>query len=174
MRRLLILILSSVAVAVFLGAAVGVAGVLGMRAKVPFVLDAVRQLSKRVFNPSQMATAGSPGAYASVVQHVGRSTGRRYETPIEVVPTRDGFAIVSPYGRRADWLRNLLVAGSATIVTEGERVPVGRPELVPIATCDEYFDASRQRQHRLFGIDECLLVRRRADIAAGNRSPGSD
>ncbi|MGZ4612806.1 MAG: hypothetical protein ACXV1K_06490 [Kineosporiaceae bacterium] len=51
-----------------------------------------------------MRTAGSPGAYASVVRHVGRTSGRRYETPVVPVATDGGFVVPLPYGPGTDWL----------------------------------------------------------------------
>ena len=66
---------------------------LGMRSKNPVVLGAVIWLSKVWLNKSQMRTAGTPGAYAGIIGHVGRVSGRAYQTPVSPVPTDDGFAI---------------------------------------------------------------------------------
>jgi hypothetical protein len=55
---------------------------LGMRGKWPVVLDFQRKVNRRVFNPRQMRSAGTSGAYAGIVRHVGRSSGRPYETPV--------------------------------------------------------------------------------------------
>ena len=55
--------------------------------------------------------------------HVGRRSGRRYRTVLEVVGRdRCGseFFVVSGFGPRADWLRNLDAGGRAT-VTVGTR-----------------------------------------------------
>jgi deazaflavin-dependent oxidoreductase (nitroreductase family) len=55
--------------------------------------------------------------------HVGRQSGRRYRTVLEVVGhDRSGseFFVVSGFGPRADWLRNLDAGGRAT-VTVGSR-----------------------------------------------------
>ena len=61
LRRLLISLFLTMVFVMLLG----VVWLLGMRAKVPFVLDAVRGLATRRFNPRQMKTAGSPGAPAA-------------------------------------------------------------------------------------------------------------
>ena len=73
--------------------------VLGMRAKSPVVLRAVRRFNRRFMNPRQMKTAGTPGAYAGVILHVGRRSGRVYETPVGPFATNDGFVIALPYER---------------------------------------------------------------------------
>lgn len=132
---------------------------LGMRTKSPTVLNAVRRMNRAFVNPRQR-DAGRPGAYASLIQHSGRTSGRLYETPVVAEATEDGFVIALPYGARADWLKNVLVNGSATIVHEGEVHEVGEPEVVPIATADAYFPPNDRRAHRVFGTDQCLRLHR--------------
>ncbi len=49
--------------------------------------------------------------------HVGRRSGRRYRTVLEVVEydrSVPEFVVVSGFGRRSDWLRNLNAGGRAT------------------------------------------------------------
>lgn len=154
-------------------AALGVLAVLlagwmwGMRTKSPAVIDFQRRVNHRVFNPRQMRDAGSPGAYAGIVRHRGRRTGAEYETPVVPEPSEDGFVIVLPYGTRADWVRNVLAAGSATIVHEGREHRVGRPELMAVEDAPHEFSASERRNLRLFGNTECLVVHREPAPAAG-------
>src|SRR5690606_31926784 len=66
---------------------VGAAWILGMRAKWTQVLDAQRWANQHLLNPRQMRTAGTPGAYAGIVRHVGRRSGRAYETPVVPMAT---------------------------------------------------------------------------------------
>lgn len=77
--------------------------------------NAIRRMNRRMLNPRQMRTAGRPGAWASVTRHVGRTSGTSYRTPVVAMPTQDGFVIALPYGPRADWVRNILAAGSGAI-----------------------------------------------------------
>ena len=130
----------------------------GMQTKSPAVVDFQRRVNRRVFNPRQMRSAGSPGAYAGIIRHIGRRSGVPYETPVVPLTTPDGFVIVLPYGTRADWLRNVLAAGSATIVHEGQEYAVARPELIAVDDAPHEFSASEQRNLRLFGNTDCLLV----------------
>lgn len=140
-------------------AAIGIVFVTGMRTKSPLVLNTVRRTG-RAMKPLVLKSAGTPGAYASVVRHVGRTTGRAYETPVQAVAIDDGFVIALPYGPNTDWLKNVLTSGSATIVDEGNTYGVNRPEIVPIAVAGPYFPPQDQRAHRLFGVQQCLRVRR--------------
>ena len=139
--------------------AIGLVFVVGMRTKSPTVLKAVRRFNRAFTNPRQMKSAGTPGAYASVIRHVGRTTGRPYETPVGTFPTDDGFVIALPYGSDPDWLKNVLASGSATIVAEGHTYRVDRPELVPTAVAAPHLPRSEQRNLRLFAVDQCLQVR---------------
>lgn len=147
-------------------ATLGVAFLVGMRAKSPLVIRPIVWFSRRFMNPAQMRTAGSPGAYASIIRHRGRRSGREYETPVGVAPDGDGFVIALPYGKRAQWLRNVLTAGSATLVTEGNTYEVERPELVPLEVVNDRFSPSDQRMHRWFRVEHCLRLRRAAAPAA--------
>ena len=64
--------------------------VLGMRAKTPWVLNAVRRFARAIGDPCQMRSAGTLGAIASVIRHSGRTSGRAYETPVVAGPPRTG------------------------------------------------------------------------------------
>ena len=131
----------------------------GMRTKSPRVLNAIRKTNRAVFNPRQR-DAGTPGAYASLIRHTGRTTGASYETPVVAAATEDGFVVALPYGSQADWLKNVLANGTATIVCEGLTHRLKEPEVVPIGSADRYFSPKDQRAHRLFGTRECLRVHR--------------
>jgi deazaflavin-dependent oxidoreductase (nitroreductase family) len=151
--------------------AVATAFVLGMRARAPWLLDAVRRVNRAVLNPRQMRSAGAPGAYASVIRHTGRSSGRPYQTPVGAVATADGFLIALVYGPRTDWLKNVLASGSATIVNEGRTHRVDRPEVIPAQAAAD-LPAGDRRTLRLFGIDRCLRVRRVEPEAEPDAEPG--
>jgi deazaflavin-dependent oxidoreductase (nitroreductase family) len=137
----------------------GIVFVTGMRAKSPAVVNGVRKLG-RAMRPLAIKSAGGPGASASVVHHVGRTSGRSYSTPVGAVPTDDGFVIALPYGLSADWLKNVLASGSATITHDGSTSNVDRPEVIPLSAVEHQFSPNDQRAHRLFGVDQCLRVRR--------------
>ncbi len=157
------------AAALSVGAVVGIAVVLlsvlvaGMRWKLPPVIDAVRRMNRSLTNPRVMRTAGSSGTQTSVIRHVGRTSGRSYETPVDVIATADGFLIALPYGTRADWVRNVLAAGSATIVSQGDSVDVDAPIIAATAEVAGQLPARTIRTLRLFGVTECLHLQRSTD-----------
>jgi deazaflavin-dependent oxidoreductase (nitroreductase family) len=140
-------------------AALAIAFVMAWRKKSGLVLGPIIWMSKRFMNPMQMRSAGTPGAYASIVRHRGRISGAAYETPVGVVTDGDDFLIALPYGSRAQWLRNVLAAGSATLVHEGCTYRVDRPELIAVATVADRFSASDQGLFRWLRVDDCLRLR---------------
>ena len=149
-------------VGVLVGAlvAVGIVFMIGMRTKYPPVLKAVRQMNRSFWNPRAMRTAGQPGAVASVIQHRGRTSGTPYETPIGPYATDDGFVVALPYGTTPDWLKNVMAAGSAVLIHEGDTIPVGNLEVVSSDIAFAYIPQSEQRSLRAFDVDQFLRVRR--------------
>ena len=131
---------------------------ISMRTKYRPVLTAVRRFNRAVANPQAMKTAGQPGAAASAIQHLGRTSGTPYETPIGPVITDDGFVVPLPYGTTPDWLKNVLAAGSAVIVHEGTAYPITDPEIIPSSVAFAYVPNTEQRALRAFGVDQFLRV----------------
>ncbi len=162
--------LATLAGALFVGlVAIALVFLLGMRAKSPLVLGPLIRLQRAILNPRQMRSAGAPGAYASVIRHHGRTSGRPYETPVGAVVADDGFVIALPYGSRANWLQNVLASGSATIVHEGHTYQVDQPEIVPMQAVAAQFTAGDERSFRWFAVDQALRVRRVEPEGAGER-----
>jgi deazaflavin-dependent oxidoreductase (nitroreductase family) len=156
--------------ALFLGVvAIALVFMLGMRAKSPLVLSPLIRLQRAVLNPRQMRSAGTPGAYASVIRHRGRTSGRPYETPVGVVATDDGFLIALMYGSRTNWLQNVLASRSATIVHEGQTYEVDEPALIPMRAVAARFTSSDQQGFRVLRVDQALQVRRVEPEGAGEQ-----
>ena len=133
---------------------------LGFRTKFAPLHAAIRRFNRDVTNPRQLRQAGQPGAWTSVVHHVGRTTGRPYRTPVVALPTDNGFLFALPYGPRADWVRNVLAAGSTTLDHDGQTTQVARPTLVPADEAKHLLPPKQQRMHRLYGVEDFLIVDR--------------
>jgi deazaflavin-dependent oxidoreductase (nitroreductase family) len=138
-------------------AAAGTAFVVGMRRKTPVVLDAVRCTS-RATKPIVLGKAGGRTSPHSVVEHVGRRSGRPYETPVVATEVDGGFAIALPYGARTEWLKNVLAAGGATLRSRGATHHLVAPAVVPIDVVDHRFPAKEQRLHRRYGVRDALVL----------------
>ncbi len=134
--------------------------VVAMRTKSASLLSVVRRFNRAFMNKLQRRSAGTPGAYASLIKHRGRTSGRPYETPVVPFARDDEFLIVLPYGAGTDWVKNVFAAGSAVLVTDGDVYTVDQPVVVPLVTVNDSFPPSEQRTHRWFGAEECLRLRR--------------
>jgi deazaflavin-dependent oxidoreductase (nitroreductase family) len=132
--------------------------VVAMRTKSPAMLTAVRRFNRGFTNKLQLRSAGAPGAYASVIRHRGRRSQRDYETPVVPFAVDGAFLVVLPYGPSADWVQNVLAAGSAEIVMAGTTYAVDRPELITTESVRHLFPRGEQRTHRLFGVEHCLRL----------------
>lgn len=132
----------------------------GIRSQNPTVLGGVRTVNKKFWNKQAIKTAGEAGAGYSKVVHRGRASGTEYETPIDAIPTDDGFVVILPYGTQADWVRNVLHHGAGSIVHDGERVDVHQPVLMPPHDVERWLTPGAQRTSKLFGIEQVLVVRR--------------
>lgn len=130
-----------------------------LRTKYPLLLTAIRRMNRAVGNPRVMETAGKAGADRAVICHVGRNSGKSYRTPVGVVPTADGFVITLPYGTSADWLKNVLVAGSAVVVNDGVEHEVVDPHVATATEVGQCFSPGDRRIHRLFGVDQFLQLK---------------
>ena len=151
-----LLIMLGVLLAVLIAGVVLFVG--GMRMRHPFLLRPLFGLMRAQLNPRSLRTAGTPGADASIIRHRGRVSGRDLETPVGVVRTDDAFLIALPYGTHAQWVRNVLASGAATIVHDGAVRKVDRPEIGPMRSVASAFTPGDLRLGRLLRTDECLRL----------------
>jgi deazaflavin-dependent oxidoreductase (nitroreductase family) len=119
-------------------------------------------LLKYTLNPLTRRLARVSFGPFSIVQHVGRRSGKQYETPIIVAPLRDGFMIELTYGPDVDWHKNVLAAGGCTIVRRGQEYAINRIEPVDSETGLAAFPPSQRLVLRLLRRThfEKLLLKR--------------
>lgn len=87
------------------------------------------QVNKRVFNPRALEN----GKW-KVISHVGRSSGRRYRTPLDGFEVDDTYLFILVYGSRSDWVQNILASGEATLETGDEVLDLASPRILPAET----------------------------------------
>ena len=112
-------------------------------------------INKRVFNPRAVHNAKW-----QVIQHVGRSSGHSYRTPLEAQRVDDGFIFTLVYGSRSDWVQNVLASGKATLEIDGGTVDLVEPLLINAAQAFAQLPAGTKRPPKLLKIDEFLRMRR--------------
>jgi deazaflavin-dependent oxidoreductase (nitroreductase family) len=112
----------------------------------------ITHFNKRVTNRVLGRFAGTPHGPFALVRHVGRRSGKAYETPIIVRRAGDAFVIALTYGDSVDWYRNLLAAGQGTLRWHARTYAIGKPEPLDRATALRAFPAPQQFILRLVGI----------------------
>jgi deazaflavin-dependent oxidoreductase (nitroreductase family) len=65
-----------------------------------------------------------------VVEHTGRTSARRYRTPVNVFKVPDGYVIALTYGKDSDWVKNVTVANGCDLITRGHRCRLTSPEII--------------------------------------------
>lgn len=79
-------------------------------------MSAIGTFLKHTLNPLTIRLARGASSPFALVRHVGRTSGKRYETPIIVQPTAGGLVIELTYGDQVDWYRNVRAAGGCVIL----------------------------------------------------------
>ena len=106
---------------------------------------------KYTLNPLTRRLARSSFGPFSIVRHVGRRSGKLYETPIIVSRVRDGFVIELTYGPDVDWHKNVLAAGSCSLVWHGQVYVIDKIEPLATETGRAAFPPSQRLILRLLG-----------------------
>jgi hypothetical protein len=70
-------------------------------------------------NPLTIRAAKAGRGPFSLVKHVGRKSGKQYETPIIVAPVAGGFVVELTYGDDVAWYRNTVAANGCVLVVDG-------------------------------------------------------
>jgi deazaflavin-dependent oxidoreductase (nitroreductase family) len=117
--------------------------------------DSVARFNKAVTNQVTGRFAGRLPGFGIVV-HRGRRSGTEYRTPVNLVARDGGYTFALTYGR-SQWVRNVLAAGGATVITRGRAHRVENPRLAPYRA-DEGFPAPARAILKLVDVEEVLLV----------------
>lgn len=75
---------------------------------------------KNTLNRATVRLAHTGFGPFSVVRHVGRESGNRYETPLILAAVAEGFIAELTYGENVDWYRNIVAAGGCVVVHRGK------------------------------------------------------
>lgn len=114
---------------------------------------------KNYFNPLTLRIARGSGGPFAIVRHVGRRSGKPYETPIIVQPADDGFVIELTYGSDVDWYKNVLAAGGCTILWHGRDYVINGIEPLEAETGRAAFPLPERLILRLLGMKQFLKMK---------------
>lgn len=118
---------------------------------------AIANFNRRVTNPAARSISPwLPGQ--GTLEHVGRTSGRRYRTPLLVFPTEDGFVVLIGYGLQTDWVKNVVACGSAVLCKRGKDIVLTNPRLMSKAEAAPLVIGPGRAFYRLFPYNEAALV----------------
>jgi deazaflavin-dependent oxidoreductase (nitroreductase family) len=122
------------------------------------LFDRIRYFNKYILNRFMIRfTRSSRGQFAAI-RHIGRRSGKSYETPILVVPMGEYFVIALTYGPKVDWYRNLLAA-QGTLLWQRKVYAIGDPELIDQTMALSVFPAHERFILRLVGVKHFVRVK---------------
>ncbi len=121
--------------------------------------DRMRTFNKYITNRITRRFANCSHGPFAIIGHVGRRSGKHYETTIMVRPTREGFMIALTYGPRVDWYRNVLAAGGGTIFWHKRLYTVGKPEPMAVQTALALFPQPEKLILQMLGTQDFMLVK---------------
>jgi deazaflavin-dependent oxidoreductase (nitroreductase family) len=117
----------------------------------------LRPLYKRT-NPGNIRAVERGQSRWAVVHHVGRRSGKRYDTPIDAQLIANGVVICLVYGAGADWCRNIVAAGGCTLTTNGRELRLNAPMVITMEAAAPLLSPERARFWRTIGIEHCLRL----------------
>jgi deazaflavin-dependent oxidoreductase (nitroreductase family) len=114
---------------------------------------AVARFNRRITNPLALSLGGW-APLQGTLEHVGRKSGKRYRTPLNIFDTDDGYVIPIGYGLESHWVQNVLAGGPASIRKHGKTVLVANPRLVSKAEAEPLVTSGSRLFFRLHPYNE--------------------
>ena len=90
--------------------------------------DRIRVFNKYVTNRVLRIFTYLPAGPFAIMRHVGRRSGKQYDTVLMVWQKPQGFVIALTYGSHVDWYRNLLAAEGGSVYWHRHEYTIGKPE----------------------------------------------
>ena len=117
---------------------------------------AVAKFNRRITNPLAVRFGGW-APLNGTLEHVGRKSGKTYQTPLNIFETADGFVVPIGYGLQSHWVQNALAGGPLTVHKAGRTIPVVDARIVSKADAEPLVTRGRT-MFRLHPYNEAALV----------------
>jgi deazaflavin-dependent oxidoreductase (nitroreductase family) len=117
-----------------------------------------RHVANRYLNPLMRHVAPRLPGFG-ILTFRGRKSGRTYSTPVNVFRRGDTYYVFLTYGSDAQWVKNVLAAGSCSIQTRGRVVELVNPELVTDPELRPAPRFVRFVEQRVAGVTQYLRLR---------------
>lgn len=95
----------------------------------------------------------------AILEHLARKSGHVYSIPMVARRTPTGFVIPMAFGDQTDWVRNVLAAGTCSIVWKGHRYEADQAEAIDREQAGDAFSGFQRRALPLIGIERFVRVR---------------
>lgn len=118
----------------------------------------VGKFNKRVTNRLMIRRANHPPFAA--IRHRGRKSGQEYRIPLNAFPRRDEVVFALTYGSGADWVKNVLADGRATLEYGGEELELQEPRIVGRSDVIDALPGYVRFATGLIGVTEYLVMER--------------
>jgi len=122
------------------------------------VYDRVRVMNKYVTNKLLIHFAGKQFGHFAILTHTGRKSGKIYQTPIIAEPIEGGFIIALTYGKKVDWLANVMAAGGCELHWKEKDYYLEKPEYIDRASGLRAFPSLLGKVLRKVGIEYFLRL----------------
>ncbi len=123
-------------------------------------------------NPVALAAARSSHGPFSALRHVGRRSGRTYETPLILARVDDGFVAELTYGPDVAWCRNLAANGRGELLVNASTYRVTGIEPYPTSAGLAAYPQPQRTVLKLLRRKDFRLITV-ADADAGPEREGS-
>lgn len=111
----------------------------------------IRAFNKRVTNPILRGLAHRSRGHFALIRHVGRRSGKTYETPIMVFRVEDGFVMALTYGPNVDWYRNIQAADQSVLFWHKHKYILQKPVVIDKQTAWRAFPPFVRRILQIHG-----------------------
>jgi deazaflavin-dependent oxidoreductase (nitroreductase family) len=117
-----------------------------------------RHLVNRYLNPVMRPVVRKLPGFG-VVTHTGRKSGRLYRTPVNAFRRGDTYFFFLTYGSDAQWVKNVLAAGSCSLETRSRVVELVGPEVITDPGLRPAPLLVRFLERRIAGVTQYLRMR---------------
>ena len=132
------------------------------------MIERIRPFTNRIVNPITRRFAGRVPGFGILI-YVGRRSGKRYRTPINVFHRDGRFVFALTYGREVQWLKNVLAAGTCEIEERGRTIRLVEPEVI-VDPAGRLMPGPVRLFLRLQGVTDYLLM---TPVSEPARRPGA-
>jgi deazaflavin-dependent oxidoreductase (nitroreductase family) len=142
-------------------------------------MDRVRQNGTMMrvvqrYNNATRRSAGSRRSPFALLTHVGRRSGRTYQTPLGACAYGDGFLLPRGYGNTTDWYRNVMATGTCTLSWKGQTYELHRPELISGPEVLQAWPVRQRITLRAGGFHEFLWLHQKKEQVVGGDPAAAD